>query len=345
MSSRRSFAARHPKTRSGSFLPRPPSMYTNHSPISLSTSSFPPCAKDGWSQGLTCPLISAASVSTGGRRVIGALPWCFQSAGGGRPRPGLQILIARRSRSRPRMPVRPSCPPVGPNAQASGRTRQGCSISELCYSRCSTSTVASETGATTSANERKLDWVHQKIDHEPSGRVTLDELTYCRGDVQCTQDLLNCAKAEFDVYGLPDLLPDKAYSPASIGKAIYGRSASLRHLRNSTFPPSSRAFTCRPITAAGPNVISARRKCRSCGSTFSASTPAPTPSWQLGNPYCRQLVVPGGHGRGARPLREVTWANALSHRSGGSCGSSHWSSPRMTSSRCGHRSILGIVST
>lgn len=69
--------------------------------------------------------------------------------------------------------------------------------------------------------ERKLEWVHEKLDHEPSGRVTLEELKYCRGDVRCTQDLLNCAKTEFDLYGLDDLLPDKAYSPASLGKAIF----------------------------------------------------------------------------------------------------------------------------
>ncbi|SPF36940.1 conserved hypothetical protein [Candidatus Sulfotelmatobacter kueseliae] len=69
--------------------------------------------------------------------------------------------------------------------------------------------------------ERKLDWVHEKLDHEPSGHVTLEELQYCRRDVQYTQDLLNCAKAEFDLYGLDDLLPDKAYSPASLGKSIF----------------------------------------------------------------------------------------------------------------------------
>jgi hypothetical protein len=69
--------------------------------------------------------------------------------------------------------------------------------------------------------ERKLGWVREKLNHEPSGRVTLEELQYCRRDVQCTQDLLNCAKAEFDLYGLDDLLPDEAYSPASLGKAIF----------------------------------------------------------------------------------------------------------------------------
>lgn len=70
-------------------------------------------------------------------------------------------------------------------------------------------------------DERNLDWVHEKLDHEPSGRFSLKELEYCRRDVQCTQDLLNCAKSEFDLYGLDDLLPDKAYSPASVGKATF----------------------------------------------------------------------------------------------------------------------------
>ncbi len=32
---------------------------------------------------------------------------------------------------------------------------------------------------------------------------------------------MNCAKAEFDLYGLDDLLADEAYSPASLGKAIF----------------------------------------------------------------------------------------------------------------------------
>jgi hypothetical protein len=73
--------------------------------------------------------------------------------------------------------------------------------------------------------EKNLQWVHEKLDHEPSGRFTLKELDYCRRDVQCTQDLLSCAKTEFDLYRLDDLLPDKAYSPASPGKAIFRQMA------------------------------------------------------------------------------------------------------------------------
>ena len=69
--------------------------------------------------------------------------------------------------------------------------------------------------------ERGYKWVHEKEDHEPQGRVTLDELKYCRRDVLCTQDLLNCAKIELDLYGFADLASDKAYSPASLGKACF----------------------------------------------------------------------------------------------------------------------------
>ncbi len=59
----------------------------------------------------------------------------------------------------------------------------------------------------------------------PSGRVTQKELAYCRNDVLITQRLLNEAKRELDAHDLPDLLPDKSYSPASVGKAY------LRKLR------------------------------------------------------------------------------------------------------------------
>jgi hypothetical protein len=85
--------------------------------------------------------------------------------------------------------------------------------------------------------ERNLEWVHEKLDHEPSGRVTLAELQYCRRDVQCTQDLLNCVKAEFDLYGLDDLLPDKAYSPASLGKAIFRQMGIARPSEKFETPP------------------------------------------------------------------------------------------------------------
>lgn len=63
--------------------------------------------------------------------------------------------------------------------------------------------------------------VDLKMDHSPSGRVTADELAYCHNDVKITHQYLNVAVAEFLRHPLPQLLPDKSYSPASIGKAYY----------------------------------------------------------------------------------------------------------------------------
>ncbi len=59
----------------------------------------------------------------------------------------------------------------------------------------------------------------QKIEHVPTGRVTLEEIEYGRQDVRCTAALLNAAKKEFDLHADIELDPDKAYSPASIAKA------------------------------------------------------------------------------------------------------------------------------
>jgi hypothetical protein len=124
--------------------------------------------------------------------------------------------------------------------------------------------------------ERNLGWVHEKLEHEPSGRVTLKELQYCRRDVQCTQDLLNCAKTEFDLYGLHDLLPDKAYSSASLGKAIFRAMASLDLRKSSRSLTSFRVRLWRAISGAGRRTISAKCVCRSCGWIFSANIRAST---------------------------------------------------------------------
>ena len=61
--------------------------------------------------------------------------------------------------------------------------------------------------------------IDRKLEQQPSGKVTQSELRYCRQDVKITQQLLNAAKQEFDSHRLPNLLPDKAYSPASLAKA------------------------------------------------------------------------------------------------------------------------------
>ena len=57
-----------------------------------------------------------------------------------------------------------------------------------------------------------------KMQHEPSGLVADEEITYCREDVRATVDALNKLKREFDLHPL-NLRPDRAYSPASMAKA------------------------------------------------------------------------------------------------------------------------------
>jgi hypothetical protein len=54
--------------------------------------------------------------------------------------------------------------------------------------------------------------------HDPTGRVTEEEITYARQDVHATLGLLNALKQEYSLHPIT-LQPDKAYSPASIGKS------------------------------------------------------------------------------------------------------------------------------
>jgi hypothetical protein len=65
---------------------------------------------------------------------------------------------------------------------------------------------------------KELKTPNQKLDHEPSGTVTTNELEYGRQDVRCTVDVLNALKEEFDRHPIKQH-PDKAVSPASVGKA------------------------------------------------------------------------------------------------------------------------------
>src|SRR5262249_19325984 len=58
----------------------------------------------------------------------------------------------------------------------------------------------------------------QKMEHEPTGRVTDEEVGYARQDVRATLGLLNAVKRENELHPI-NLRPDRAYSPASIGKA------------------------------------------------------------------------------------------------------------------------------
>ena len=58
----------------------------------------------------------------------------------------------------------------------------------------------------------------EKMEHEPTGRITEKEINYARQDVRATLGLLNALKHEYDLHPIA-LPPDRAYSPASIGKA------------------------------------------------------------------------------------------------------------------------------
>jgi len=61
--------------------------------------------------------------------------------------------------------------------------------------------------------------VPRKAEHEPSGRITPEEIAYCRQDVRVTVGILNALRGEFDCHRDINLNPDNAMSPASIFKA------------------------------------------------------------------------------------------------------------------------------
>jgi len=58
----------------------------------------------------------------------------------------------------------------------------------------------------------------KKMEHDPTGLVTESEIVYARQDVRATLGLLNALKHEYELHPIA-LPPDKAHSPASIGKA------------------------------------------------------------------------------------------------------------------------------
>lgn len=68
---------------------------------------------------------------------------------------------------------------------------------------------------------------HQKIDHEPTGEVTSEEIDYARQDGRCTVDALNALKEEFDKHPIP-LNPWNAYSPASVAKSYFDAIGIVR---------------------------------------------------------------------------------------------------------------------
>ena len=79
----------------------------------------------------------------------------------------------------------------------------------------------------------------EKMEYEPTGQITDKEITYARRDVHATLGLLNALKAEYELHPIA-LRPDRAYSPASIGKAYLramGIAEPMRKFRN--LPPKT----------------------------------------------------------------------------------------------------------
>jgi len=68
---------------------------------------------------------------------------------------------------------------------------------------------------------------HQKLDHDPTGEVTPEEIEYARQDVRCTVDALNALKQEFDRHPI-GLKPYHAYSPASVAKSYLDEMSIIR---------------------------------------------------------------------------------------------------------------------
>jgi hypothetical protein len=65
---------------------------------------------------------------------------------------------------------------------------------------------------------KELKTEQQKLDHEPTGKVTPKEIEYARQDGRCTVAALNGLKREFDPHPI-GLKPYDAYSPASVAKS------------------------------------------------------------------------------------------------------------------------------
>lgn len=77
---------------------------------------------------------------------------------------------------------------------------------------------------------RTFDSQPQKMEHEPTGLINSEEITYARRDVHATLGLLNALKHEYELHPI-DLRPDRAYSPASIGKAYLRKMGIAEPMR------------------------------------------------------------------------------------------------------------------
>jgi hypothetical protein len=123
-------------------------------------------------------------------------------------------------------PVRPE---EWPTYNVGTKTRLICRVLDL---RTLAWALFNEPHSLKSACEALRTQNQKDINHEPSGTVMEEELRYARQDVRCTVDLLNTLKEEFDRHPIK-LHPDKAVSPASIGKA---------YLRAMNIIPPARKF-------------------------------------------------------------------------------------------------------
>ena len=77
---------------------------------------------------------------------------------------------------------------------------------------------------------------NRKIEHEPTGEVTFEEIEYARQDGRCTVDALNGLKEEFDKHPIP-LNPRNAYSPASVAKSYFDAMGIVRPAEKFKIPP------------------------------------------------------------------------------------------------------------
>jgi len=82
----------------------------------------------------------------------------------------------------------------------------------------------------------ELQTERRKIEHEPTGKVTIKEIEYARQDGRCTVDALNALKQEFDKHPI-ELKPCHAYSPASVAKSYLDEMGIIRPAQKFKIPP------------------------------------------------------------------------------------------------------------
>ena len=61
--------------------------------------------------------------------------------------------------------------------------------------------------------------VEGKLDYEPTGRISIEEIDYCRQDVRATNALLNALRVISIC--IRQLNPDQAYFPAQLRKRTF----------------------------------------------------------------------------------------------------------------------------